>query len=127
MRRWFYLPLLGSILLLLMVPRDAVLAQSFAARLLWSLLVVPLPIFFAGLIFSTTFRDSADPAGSFGANLIGATVGGFCEYLGMAVGSSALSLLVIAAYAASFAVFAMTKGRRRTHDSHPTPAAMMSD
>lgn len=36
--------------------RREILALSFNERLLWSLLVVPLPIFFAGLIFSTTFR-----------------------------------------------------------------------
>jgi hypothetical protein len=62
---------------------------------------VPLPVFFAGLIFSTGFRDSANPATLFGANLIGAMVGGFAEYLGMAVGSQQLSYLVIAAYAGS--------------------------
>jgi hypothetical protein len=84
-------------------PRDTILAQPFGVRLAWSLLVVPLPIFFAGLVFSTTFREAADPAIAFGSNLIGATIGGFCEYLGMAIGSNALSLIVMGAYLASFA------------------------
>jgi hypothetical protein len=100
--RWFYLPLLASLILLYIVPRDGILAQALPIRLMWALFVVPLPIFFAGLIFSTTFRDSRDPSASFGANLIGATIGGFCEYLGMAFGSNALSLLVMAAYVSSF-------------------------
>ena len=39
--------------------------------------------------------------GGLGSNLIGAAVGGFCEYLGMAIGSEALSFVVIAAYLAS--------------------------
>jgi len=86
---WYYLPLLGSLVMLYLVPRDLILAQSFGVRLSWALLAVPLPIFFAGLIFSTTFRESADPSISFGSNLIGATVGGFCEYLGMALGRTA--------------------------------------
>jgi hypothetical protein len=38
-----------------------------------------------------------------GANLVGAMLGGFSEYLGMAVGHDALLLLVLAAYLASWA------------------------
>ena len=52
----------------------------------WTLLAVPLPIFFAGLVSSTTFRREAQPASAFGANLLEATVGGFAEYLRMVVG-----------------------------------------
>jgi hypothetical protein len=95
---WFYLPLLLSLLFLYLVPRDAILGLPFTTRLLWSLLIVPLPIFFAGLIFSTTFKEGGDPATLLAANLIGATVGGFLEYLAMAIGTHALILLVGAAY-----------------------------
>jgi SET family sugar efflux transporter-like MFS transporter len=56
---------------------------------------------FTGLIFSVTFRDGKDPATLLAANLIGATLGGFCEYLGMAVGVHALMLIIMAAYLAS--------------------------
>jgi hypothetical protein len=96
-----YGPLFAALVLLCAVPREQILGLGFAGRLGWTLLAVPLPIFFAGLIFSTTFRDTAKPAALFGANLFGAMAGGFCEYLGMAVGSRALSVLVIAAYAGS--------------------------
>jgi hypothetical protein len=89
-------------MLLLYTPRDVVLGWDYGQRLLWALLVVPLPIFFAGLIFSTTFRDATVPSAVFGANLIGATVGGFAEYLGMAIGTHALWWIVLGAYAASF-------------------------
>jgi len=65
---------------------------------------VPLPIFFAGIIFSTTFRDSKAPSAAFGANLIGAMIGGFCEYLTMAVGNRILSILVLAAYLGSLGI-----------------------
>ena len=98
---WFYAPLFVSLVLLIVVPRETILALGFAGRLAWTILVVPLPVFFAGLIFSTGFRESANPAALFGANLIGAMIGGFAEYLGMAVGSHHLSYLVIAAYAGS--------------------------
>ena len=97
----FYLPLFATLALLCLVPRESILALGFAGRLAWTLFAVPLPVFFAGLIFSTGFRESAHPAALFGANLIGAMAGGFAEYLGMAVGSQHLSYLVIAAYAGS--------------------------
>ncbi|MFI5337264.1 MAG: hypothetical protein ACHQ5A_10800, partial [Opitutales bacterium] len=103
---WMYAPLLGTLALLFFIPREQILELGYAGRLLWTLLVVPLPIFFAGIIFSTTFRDSGTPSASFGANLVGAMVGGFCEYLGMAIGSHLLSLLVIAAYLGSLLILA---------------------
>jgi hypothetical protein len=96
-----YLPLFAALGVLYLVPRESILAFSFSGRLLWTLLAVPLPMFFAGLIFSTTFRESKVPAALLGANLIGAMIGGFCEYLGMAIGSQNLTLVVVAAYGAS--------------------------
>jgi hypothetical protein len=96
-----YLPLLASLVVLYVVPRDQILGLPLAGRLFWALVCVPLPIFFAGLIFSTTFRDSGDPAMLLGANLLGATIGGFSEYLSMAIGMRALMLIVIGAYIGS--------------------------
>ncbi len=97
-RTWYYVPLIATLLLLYFVKRDSILALSFDDRLLWSVLVVPLPIFFAGLIFSTTFRQGLSPSSFFGANLIGAVVGGFSEYLSMIMGNQNLVFLIIAAY-----------------------------
>ena len=103
-RSWLYAPLIATLLLLYLVKRDSILALNFDERLLWSLLVVPLPIFFDGLIFSTTFRQAAIPSSLFGANLIGAMIGGFCEYLSMIVGNQNLMFLVIGAYLVSIAL-----------------------
>lgn len=101
-RPWMYAPLIVTLLLLYFVRRDSILALSFDQRLLWSLLVVPLPIFFAGLIFSTTFRQALNPSSFFGANLIGAMIGGFSEYLSMIIGNQNLMFIVIGAYLLSF-------------------------
>lgn len=98
-----YAPLFASLLVVLLTPRELILGQELFWRAVWTMIVVPLPIFFAGLIFSTTFRETKTPALAFGANLIGATIGGFCEYLGMWLGSGTLGYLVLAAYAASLA------------------------
>ena len=106
---WMYAPLFAVLALLLVVPRENVLSFAFGGRLLWTLLVVPLPVFFAGIIFSTTFRDAAQPSAAFGANLIGAMIGGFCEYLAMAVGNHRLSLLVMIAYLGSLLVLVASR------------------
>jgi len=98
---WMYAPLIATLLVLYFVKRDTILALSFEERLLWSLLIVPLPIFFAGLIFSTTLREASNPSSFFGANLIGAMIGGFCEYLSMKIGNENLMFLVIGAYLVS--------------------------
>ncbi len=103
-RIWMYAPLLASLLLLYFVKRDLILALSFDQRLLWSVLVVPLPIFFAGLIFSTSFRQSMNPSSLFGANLIGAMIGGFSEYLSMVIGNQNLIFLIVGAYLISLAM-----------------------
>ena len=108
---WMYAPLFAALAVLLFVPRAEILAFEFHVRLLWALLVVPLPVFFAGLVFSTTFRETKMPAAAFGANLIGAMLGGFCEYLAMAVGSQRLSLLVAVAYLLSMLILMGRKGR----------------
>jgi Spermine/spermidine synthase domain len=98
---WLYLPLLLSLALVYFAPRELILGQPLVIRLLWALLIVPLPIFFAGLIFSTSFRDGGDPSTLLAANLIGATIGGFLEYVAMAIGTRDLLLIVAAAYLGS--------------------------
>ncbi len=113
---WFYGPLIATLLLLHFVSRDAILALTFDQRLLWSVLIVPLPIFFAGLIFSTTFREASSPSSFFGANLIGAMIGGFCEYFSMKLGNRNLMFLVIGAYLVSLA-FRIRLGKLSTAGS----------
>ena len=99
-----YLPLIASVGFLYLFPVQSVSAWSFLSRLIFSLTIIPLPIFFAGLIFSTTFRESREPSLSFGSNLLGAVVGGFVEYLGMITGMKALLLVVVVFYLASLLV-----------------------
>ena len=110
---WMYAPLLASLVVLFVVPREYILQFEYQTRMLWTLFVVPLPIFFAGIIFSSTFRDAESPSAAFGANLIGAMAGGFCEYLCMAIGNHRLSMLVFAAYLGSMLVTARAGRTRR--------------
>jgi Spermine/spermidine synthase domain len=109
--RWWYAPLIGSILLVYAVPTEAILGLPFVGRLAWTMLAVPLPIFFAGLVFSGTFKLSTQPSAAFGANLVGAMLGGFAEYLSMATGRTSLVFVVIAAYLVSLAAVSVGQSR----------------
>lgn len=95
---WFYLPLVASVCLLYFLPASTVLSWPFDARLTYCLVLIPLPIFFAGLIFSLGFRNHTEPSFAFGSNLVGAMVGGFFEYAGMITGTRALSLMILMFY-----------------------------
>ncbi|MFI5349071.1 MAG: spermidine synthase [Elusimicrobiota bacterium] len=99
---WAYAPLLAALVALFFAPSGLILARSLPLRLAWMILAAPLPAFFAGLVFSSSFRAAPNRAALFGANLIGAMLGGFLEYLSMAAGRRSLTLVLIAAYAASF-------------------------
>ena len=99
---WIYLPLVGSVCLLYYLSTSTVLSWPSYARLVYCLVLIPLPIFFAGLIFSLSFRAHLSPGTAFGSNLVGAMVGGFVEYAGMMTGTRVLLLLVLALYLVSF-------------------------
>ena len=120
---WLYAPLLVSLLVLAAVPRELILGLGFGPRLAWSLVIVPLPVFFAGLIFSTKFRESASPSAAFGANLLGAMCGGFCEYLAMAIGNRWLAAIVLGAYLASLLAVRGAGSRGAASVHPPSPRA----
>ena len=71
-------------------------------RLLAAIALAFFPIFVANLIFAERFRDTADPTAAFGANLLGAMVGGTLEYLSLLTGFRALLLLVAALYGLAY-------------------------
>ena len=81
-----------------LVPVNSFLAQGVALKLLGSFFIAGLPIFFAASCFAIVYaeRENADLA--FGWNLLGAVVGGFLEFLSMALGLKALTLIALIAY-----------------------------
>ena len=58
------------------------------------------PIFLANMVFSQRFRDTGDSTTAFGANLLGAVIGGILEYLSLIVGYRWLLALVALLYGA---------------------------
>jgi hypothetical protein len=59
------------------------------------------PIFAANLVFAQRFRDVETSNLAFGANLLGAMVGGLLEYFALITGYQALALLVAVLYVAA--------------------------
>ena len=56
------------------------------------------PMFFAGVIFARSFRDTADPDQAFGSNIAGSVVGGLSESFSMLTGFRYLLVLAMLFY-----------------------------
>jgi len=95
--------LLALIALNYAVPVGRVAFDTRIAESLFYGALVFSPVFCAGLLFSSSFKESASTATDFGANLLGAMVGGVCEYLSLVAGYQFLLVLVAACYLAALA------------------------
>lgn len=63
--------------------------------------LMAIPVFFAGIVFSSELRERTDAATALGCNLCGAMLGGILENLSMMIGLKALVLLALAIYLGS--------------------------
>jgi hypothetical protein len=98
-RLWpFYALLVAALLVNAYVPMSDFLNLPGAAKVVASCAVVFVPIFFAGVIFATSFRDSRQPDVDFGSNIGGVILGGLCENLSLVLGFSHLILVAAAFY-----------------------------
>ncbi|MEW4570114.1 hypothetical protein AB1L88_19795 [Tautonia sp. JC769] len=105
-RQWpAYVALVLALLANVLVPLETYLALPEVLRVLVSCTVVFLPVFFAGIIFATAFRDRPRPDLALGANVAGVVVGGLSENLSLALGFNNLIWVAVAFYLLS-ALFA---------------------
>jgi spermidine synthase len=93
----YYLLLVAALLVNALVPMSTFLSLSPVARTVASCLVVFVPVFFAGVIFASAFRQSRQPDVDFGWNVAGIILGGLSEHLSLVLGFNYL-LLVAAGY-----------------------------
>jgi hypothetical protein len=105
---WYGL-LVPSLIALWLLPLNPLFEIDLAARAAIGGLAVAIPIFFAGIIFSSELRSRSDAAAALGSNLCGAVLGGLLENLSMLVGLKAVVMLALVFYLASMLV----AGRRR--------------
>jgi SAM-dependent methyltransferase len=101
-RLWpYYLLLAASLILAILVPMNTFLNLPGAARIVVSCAIVFAPVFFAGVIFGTLFRDSTSPDIALGSNIGGAILGGLSENLSLLIGFNNLLVLALVFYAMS--------------------------
>lgn len=109
-RVWpYYLLVAASLIMGILIPIDAFLSFQGAARVLASCAIVFVPVFFAGIVFATTFRDSREPDIDFGSNIAGAMAGGLSEPLSLMIGFNNLLLVALIFYGCSWLLW--RKGR----------------
>ncbi|MBN1890920.1 MAG: hypothetical protein JW850_23190 [Thermoflexales bacterium] len=97
--------LFTSLVISYLFPLEWLVGLPPLARGLFSLLLLSLPFFFAGLIFSESLRRVGETAGPLASNLSGSVAGGILEYGSLWWGIKSLYLIAIALYAAALAVF----------------------
>ena len=84
------------------IPTESLLSLSPVLRLLFAGTLAFLPIFLANLIFAERFGGEKDSTVAFGANILGAVLGGLLEYTALLIGYRSLIFVVAVAYALAF-------------------------
>ena len=102
-----YAGLLAALAAAWLIPQDALLNLTLIPRFLAAVTIAFLPIFMANLIFAVRFKGVGSTTVAFGANLLGAMVGGSVEYLALVLGYHALLVVVAVLYG-----LALLTGRR---------------
>lgn len=102
--RLLYAGLAGSLLIAYLLPPSALLVDPPILRYATGSAIAFAPVFFANLVFAFSFKrsDAADLA--FGANLVGAMVGGVLEWSALITGYQALLVVVAGVYLLAWAV-----------------------
>ncbi|MEP6462272.1 MAG: spermidine synthase [Frankiaceae bacterium] len=97
-----YAALAATLALAWLVPTHALLGLPFPLRLVVATALAFAPIFCANVIFAARFRATGGSTAAFGANLLGAVLGGVLEYAALVVGYQALLILAGGIYLAAF-------------------------
>jgi spermine/spermidine synthase len=97
-RGWVYTSLALSLVFSYFLKPDALAGLNFYSKSVLGGVITAFPIFFAGILFASAFKNVQNTAAAFGANLLGALVGGILENLCMIYGVAFLNLLALSVY-----------------------------
>ncbi len=97
-----YLALLAALIVAWAIPPSSLLGLSPWLRFVVAVVIAFAPIFLANMVFAQRFRDTGDSGTAFGANLLGAMVGGILEYASLIVGYRWLLVFVAVLYGLAF-------------------------
>ena len=98
-----YFALLVSLGVSFVVPQDSLLGLPVVLRFVAATALAFAPIFIANLVFAQRFRDVGSSTIAFGANLLGAILGGALAYLSLITGFRFLLVVVAVLYGLAFA------------------------
>ncbi len=97
-----YAALLAALIVAWAIPPSSLLTLAPLPRFVVAVIVAFTPIFLANMVFAQRFRDVGDSTTAFGANLLGAMVGGVLEYASLIVGYRWLLVFVAILYGLAF-------------------------
>jgi hypothetical protein len=104
-KQWPCYVLLGATLLVnILVPMSSFLALPGSLKIVAACAVIFMPIFFAGVVFAISFRQSSKPDVDFGSNIAGAMLGGLAESLALVIGFNYLLAVALIFYGLSAAL-----------------------
>ena len=98
-----YFALLVSLGASFVVPQESLLDLPVVLRFVAATALAFAPIFIANLVFAQRFKDVGSSTTAFGANLLGAIVGGVLAYLSLITGFRFLLVVVAVLYGLAFA------------------------
>jgi spermidine synthase len=96
-RSWLLPALLAALIAVYFLPTSR-LPQNPSLAGLFVALAFSVPVFFAGLLFTSELQKVLSPGFALGANVLGAVAGGLLENLSLLVGMRALLLITILLY-----------------------------
>ena len=97
-----YVALLAALIVAWAIPPSSLLSLSPLPRFVVAVIIAFAPIFLANMVFAQRFRGTADTGTAFGANLLGAMLGGVLEYASLIVGYRWLLVFVALLYGLAF-------------------------
>ncbi len=97
-----YIGIFASILASYSIRMESLFLASYWLKILTALLVLGIPVFFAGIVFIRSFASVGFQGPALGSNLFGALVGGLLESLSMWTGIRSLLIVAAALYLASW-------------------------
>ncbi|MGW6281910.1 spermine/spermidine synthase domain-containing protein [Kribbella sp. NPDC055071] len=106
--------LFGGLALSWIFPDEWLLEMPVGLRAVVAVLIAFLPIFAANVIFAKRFTDTEDGTASFGANLLGAMLGGCLEYAALIIGFDGLLIIAALLYAGAFLLTPKLRASLRT-------------
>jgi hypothetical protein len=98
-----YMLLGASLLGNYFIPPAGLLIDPPVLRYALASLLAFLPVFFANLVFTASFRDTRTADMAFASNVLGAVLGGCLEYAALVIGYQQLLVVIATLYALAFA------------------------